>query len=232
LLLDAGNALWSRQVLAQQTNGKVIIEGMNLLGYDAMLLGDLDLQLGAEVIRQRIAEAKFPVLSANVLLASNHELLARPYVVVEKGGRKVGIIGLTSDFGQLTLTPAGEQYVLLKAEDELRKYASELAQQTDILIVLSNMGYDEDTRLSSAVPGIDLIVGGRSRLRLEQGWRNEGSGTVVVQAGEEGKCIGRCELHLDSAGSVTGHSCQLVDLGADFADDAELRAFLDGYPKP
>jgi 2',3'-cyclic-nucleotide 2'-phosphodiesterase (5'-nucleotidase family) len=194
-----------------------------------MLIGDLGLQLGPEVLCQRIAEAQFPLLSANVQLASSGELLAQPYTVLERGGREVGIIGLTSELAQLTLIADGDPYVLLKADEVLPKVVAELAQQTDIIVVLSNMGYDEDQRLSSLVPGIDLIVGGRSRLRLPEGWRNEQTGAVIVQAGDEGKCIGRCQLHLDSAGTVTSHSCALLDLTEDHPDDPEMRSFLNGY---
>jgi len=228
LLLDAGNALWSKQDLAKQTEGKIIIEAMNLIGYNAMVLGNLDLQLGAEVLRQRIAEANFPILSANVTLASSGELLAQPYALLEVDGRQVGVIGLTWDSSEVEKTTGG-QYVLLKADDVLPKYVARLAKQTNIIIVLSNMGNEEDKRLSSVVPGIDLIVGGRSRLPMSVGWRNEQTGTIVVQAGSLGEWIGRRKLHFDSDGVVTEYSDELLYLTNDYADDPEMRAFLDNY---
>jgi len=226
LLLDAGNALWN--ALAEPTQGQVMVAGLNLMGYDALLLGDLDLQLGPEVLTQRIAEATFPVLSANVLLASDNTLLAQPYAVLKLGDRKVGIIGLTSELGQQG--PNGDKYVLLKAEDALRKVVAEVALQTDIIIVLSNLGYDEDQRLSSLVPGIDLIVGGRSGLSLPDGWRNEQNGAIVVQAGEQGQQLGRCQLRLDGSATVASHSCEVLLLTEDYPDDADMRAFLDISP--
>ncbi|MGQ9494379.1 MAG: bifunctional metallophosphatase/5'-nucleotidase [Anaerolineae bacterium] len=229
LLLDAGNALWSTQPLAVQSQGKVMIEGMNLMGYSAAVIGDLDLQLGPEVLRQRMAEAKFPILSANVLLAGENKLLAQPYALLEMEGRKVGIIGLTWDAADLSLPQIQGKFTLLRAEDVLARYAAELAKQADIIIVLSNMGYDEDVRLSSLVPGIDLIVGGRSRIPMPQSWRNNQTGTLVVQAGSQGEWIGRRVLRLDSAGIVTNYADELIYLTDDFADDAEMRAFLDNY---
>ncbi len=229
LLLDAGNALWSNQPLAEQSQGKIIVDAMNLMGYDAMAIGDLDLQLGPEVLRQRIAEAKFPILSANVTLASDGKLLAQPYTLREVGGRKIGIIGLTWDATQPTSAATPQPFVLLKADDVLAKYVAELGKQTDIIIVLSNMGHDEDVRLSSLVPGIDLIVGSRSRLPLSEAFHNEQTGTYIVQAGSQGAWIGRRHLHLDSGGAVTGYSDELLYLTDAYADDPELRAFLDNY---
>jgi 5'-nucleotidase/UDP-sugar diphosphatase len=225
LLLDAGNALGSNQPLAVQTQGKVMIEAMNLMGYDAMVIGDADLQWGPDVLRQRSAEAEFPVLSANLLLAGEEKLLAEPYTLLEVAGRKVGIIGLTWDSADVSQ----DQYVLLKADDVLNQYVAELAEQSDIIIVLSNMGHDEDMLLSSLVPGIDLIVGGRTRLPVGEGSRNEQTGTIVVQAGSEGKWVGRRHLHLDSAGVVTEYSDELLYLTPDYADDPEMQAFLSNY---
>jgi len=202
-----------------------MIEAMNLMGYDAMVVGNLDLQWGPDVLRQRIAEAEFPILSANVMLASEEKLLTQPYVLLDVAGRKVGIIGLTWDLAAVSQ----DQYVLLKADDVLAQYVAELEKQTDIIIVLSNMGHDEDMRLCSLVPGIDLIVGGRTRIPLPEGWHNEQTGTIVVQAGSQGQWIGRRQLRLDSAGVVTEYSDELLLLGPDYADDPEMRAFLDNY---
>jgi 2',3'-cyclic-nucleotide 2'-phosphodiesterase (5'-nucleotidase family) len=229
LLLDAGNTIFGQQPLAEQTQGKVLIDSMNLMGYDAMVIGDWDLQLGPDVLRQRIADAKFPVLSANVILASDNKLLAAPYVLLNVGGRKVGIIGLTWDAAPLTEPTTQGKYVLLKADDVLRQYVGELSKQTDIIIVLSNMGFEEDQRLSSLVPGIDLMVGGRSWIPVNDAWRNEQTGTIVVQAGAQGEWIGRRQLQVDSAGAVTRHSDELIYLTDEFADDPEMRAFLDNY---
>jgi 2',3'-cyclic-nucleotide 2'-phosphodiesterase (5'-nucleotidase family) len=196
---------------------------MNLMGYDAMAIGDLDLQLGPDVLRQRITEAEFPVLSANVMVTAEQKLLTQPYALLETGGRKVGIIGLTWD----SAATAQAHYVLLKADDVLPEYVAELAKQTDIIIVLSNMGHEEDMRLSSLVPGIDLIIGGRTY--MSESWRNEQTGTRVVQAGSQGQRVGRRHLRLDSAGLVTEYSDELLLLTEEYADDPQMSALLDSY---
>ena len=226
LLLDAGNGLWSSQSPAAETQGGVVIEGMNLLRYDAMGLGDLDLELGADVLTQRIAQAKFPVLSANLSLASSGKLLAKPYALLDVGGRKVGIIGLTGTTQDVS-SERDKQIAPLNVDDVLTKYVAELSKKTDIIIVLSTLGYDEDVRLSSAVAGIDLIVGGRSRMVMDQAWKNETTGTLIVQAGYQGEWLGRRRLHFDKDGAVTEIQDELIYLTADYADDPELQAFVE-----
>jgi 2',3'-cyclic-nucleotide 2'-phosphodiesterase (5'-nucleotidase family) len=112
----------------------------------------------------------------------------------------------------------------------LPEYVAEVARQTNIIVVLSNMGYEEDQRLSSLVPGIDLIVGRHSQAELTESWRNEQTGTVVVQAGTKGERLGRCRLHLDGTGSLGEQVCELLLLTDEYQDDPEMRAFLDNYP--
>ena len=229
LLLDAGDTLYGQQQPAQQTQAKVLIDGMNLLGYNAMVIGDLDLQLGLDVLRQRIADARFPILSANLMVAGENMLLAQPYTVLEMGGHKVAIIGLTWDGLSPDDPSVKDKFLLLKADLVLPQYVTEVSQQADIVILLSNMGFEEDQRLSYAVPGIDLIVGGRSRMPMTAAWKNETTGTLIVQAGAQGEWIGRRTLNINSAGVVTAYQDELVYLTDDFVDDPEMRAFLDNY---
>ena len=229
MLLDAGNTLYGEQPLAQQSQAKVLIDAMNLLGYNAMVIGDLDLQLGLDVLRQRIAGARFSILSANVMVAGENKLLTKPYTVLDVGGRKVGIIGLTWDGLSADDPSIKGKFLLLKADLVLPQYVTEVSQQADIIVLLSNMGFEGDQRLSSTVPGIDLIVGGRSRMAMNESWRNEKTGTLIVQAGFQGEWIGRRQLHLDSAGTVTEHQDELIYLTEDYKGDPEMRAFLDNY---
>jgi 5'-nucleotidase/UDP-sugar diphosphatase len=216
--------------LTIKAKGKVIIEAMNLLAYDAMAIGDLDLRLGPEVLRERIAEAKFPILSANVQLAETGQLLALPCVIRQVGGHAVGIIDLRCDLAKAALGEAGRPYTILNANDVLTKYVAELSEKMNVIVVLPTLGPDEDQRLSSEVPGIDLIVSGRTEVQLEEGWFNEETGTVVVQAGHKGAWLERCRLHMDGSGAVTEHSCKLFFLTDEYPDDVEMQAFVDEYP--
>jgi 2',3'-cyclic-nucleotide 2'-phosphodiesterase (5'-nucleotidase family) len=202
-----------------------MIDGMNLLAYDAMAIGDRDLELGPDVLQQRIADAEFPILSANLLVAGEEKLLAEPYALLTIGDHKVAIIGLTWDGAAVS----ANDFVLLGAQDALARYMAQLAERADIVIVLSTMGFEEDKHLSSTVPGIDLIVGGRSRIPLTESWRNTETGTLVVQAGAQGEWVGQRTLHMDSAGVVAEYEDELLFLTDQYADDPEMRAFLDNY---
>ena len=226
MLLDGGNTLFGNQPLVQQTQGQAIVEAMNLLGYDAMVLGDQDFRLGLDVLRQRMEEAEFPILSANVVMAGTDQLFAAPYVIKEIGDHKAAIIGLTN---QEAASAVGGTIVVLDPLEALDDLMGEVSEKADVVIVLSHLGTVMDLQLAGEVQGIDLVVGGMSRDVLDPPVWIEASGTVIAQAGYQGQRIGVVSLETDSQGKVAGHWGQVVVLTKEFADDPEMMAFLDQY---
>lgn len=225
LLLDGGNTLFGDR-LAQQTQGRIIVEAMNLLGYDAMVLGDFDFGLGLDVLIQRIEEAKFPILSANAVISGTNRLFTTPYVIKEIGEHKVAIIGLTNEEAA---PAAGGAIVVRNPLEELQNLMDEVSKEADVIIVLSHLGTEMDIQLANQIKGIDLIVGGKSRDVLDPPLWIEESGTVIAQAGYQGQRIGIVTLEIDSQGKVVSHHGQVVLLTDEFADDPEMRAWLDQY---
>ena len=224
-MLDVGNTLFG-DTPAQQTQGKVIVEAMNLLGYDAMALGDQDFQMGLDVLRQRMEEAQFPILSANVVIAGTDKLFAPPYVVKDIGDHKAAIIGLTN---QEAAQAAGGAIVVLSPLEALQHLIDEVSKKADIIIVLSHLGIEVDLQMVSEVKGIDLVIGGQSHDVLNPPLWDEARGTVIAQAGYQGRWIGVVRLDMDGQGTVASHEGEVVVLGEDFADDPEMRALLDQY---
>ena len=81
--MDAGNALLNDMEPAVSSRGASSIEAMNRLGYQAMSLGERDLTLAVSALRQRVGEAKFPILSANVLAKDSGQRVCDAYTVLD-----------------------------------------------------------------------------------------------------------------------------------------------------
>jgi len=226
LLLDGGNTLFGNKPLTQKTQGKAIVEAMNLLGYDAMVLGEQDFRLGLNVLRQRMEEAEFPILSANVMIQGTDQPFATPYIIKQIEGHKVAIIGLTNPEAAQT---AGGDIVVLNPLEALQALMDEVSKEADVIIVLSHLGTEVDLQMATQVRDIDLIIGGKSGDVLDPPLWIEPSGTVIAQAGHQGRWIGVVRLEIDGQGKVTGYKGRVVLLTPDFADDPEMRAFLDQY---
>ncbi|RBN02616.1 metallophosphoesterase, partial [Klebsiella pneumoniae] len=71
--------------------------GMNLVGYDAMAIGNHEFDNPLSVLRQQEKWATFPLLSANIYQKSTGQRLFKPYALFDKQGIKIAVIGLTTD---------------------------------------------------------------------------------------------------------------------------------------
>jgi len=167
LLLDGGNSYWGATPSGStvRSAGQVVSEAMNLMGYQAMSLAATDLQLGEDALGRIFAQAKFPVLSANVVVQSTGQLLGLPYTWIEVGDRAVGVIGVTA--GPDTSRDADAQAGSLTITDPLAavaEAAEELQARTDLILVLDDLDRETNLQLAERVPSVDVILscGGRS----------------------------------------------------------------------
>jgi len=225
LLLDAGNALFGQR-LATESQGQVIVEAMNAMGYDAMAIGGLDLSAGFEVLKQRAKEASFAILSCNIVHLQDATPLFTPYVVVQRNGLRYGIIGVSEP----DVANAPELASAARVADpmqSLQKYLPELQQQSDVIIVLSHLGLDEDKAIAQAIPGVNVIVGGKTR-RLLQTPEMVGS-TIIVQAGYDGEWLGKLDVTIAAAGKLVDPQVDIIPLGPEVADHPELAALVARY---
>jgi 2',3'-cyclic-nucleotide 2'-phosphodiesterase (5'-nucleotidase family) len=228
LVLDAGDALMGDRTPATSSRGKSSVEIMNMIGYDAAALGEGDLsQLGIDLIRERMAEAAFPMLSANAYDASSGELLAKPYYITDAGSHRVAVIGLTGA-AQIAGVAIADP---LKTAQEV---VTTLAGKADILILLSHAGLDVNEQIAQAVPEIDLIVSGGGQRMTPNAEAGAGN-PVVVHAdvptiGHAGRRLGVGPLGFDAAGMLQGYQWESLALGSDIPDNAAMRAWVEQNP--
>ena len=105
LLLDAGDLIGDTMI-ADLTQGKALIAALNLLRYDAMTIGNHEPDLGMDVLRERIKEAHFRVIAANLISKYDMTLVVKPYLIKRVGGAAVGILGLA--YPKTARTTAGK----------------------------------------------------------------------------------------------------------------------------
>ena len=225
LLLDAGGTLFG-QNLAALSKGQVIVEAMNAMAYDALTVGESDLLQGLDVLQQRAVEASFPVLSCNLVSAQDGKPLFRPYSIVQRNGIRVGILGVSEpELG--SMWQLAKVAKILDPLKSVQQYFPELQAQSDMVIVLSHLGLQMDTALAQLEPGIQVIVGGKSRQLLSS---PEVVGkTVIVQAGFDGEWLGRLDIASDGQGHAVDPKVEIITLGPEVADDPGLAALVDSY---
>jgi 2',3'-cyclic-nucleotide 2'-phosphodiesterase (5'-nucleotidase family) len=228
LVLDAGDSLIKDRTPAISSSGKSSIDSMNLMGYDAMALGEGDLaQLGVKAIRQRMEEASFPFLSANVYVTETGELLAQPYLVQEMGGQRVAIIGLTG----MAQVPG------IEIRDPLatvREIVDQVRPRADILILLSHAGLETNRQIAREVPEIHVIISGGGQV-LTSSPDALVDGPPVVHAdvpspGHAGRRIGLGVWSFDDSGKLVEQRWQNLALTPEIADDQAMLQWVSQNP--
>ena len=233
LVLDAGSSLFGRP-LAVQSEGRVIVAAMNALGYDAMAVGSMDLAYGVGVLQARAEEADFKILSCNLVSVEDGALLFPPYVILDRDGMRFGVLGVTEQVAELRSGSDGEAFKVLDPLIAVQEYLPELEERSDVVILLSHLGLEEDHVLAERVAGIDIIIGGKSRKLMSA--PEEINGTVIMQAGFSGEWIGKLDVVFDGGGQVLGASGRIITLDPEVEDDPELKALVaeykERYPTP
>lgn len=204
--------------------GKPAIEVMNAMGFDAMVVGNHEFDFGKTVLAERVVQANFPVLAANV---TGLDLL-KPYVIKKVNGVRVGIIGVVTEETPSATHPSNvEGLTFLPAAKTVEHYVEELKGKVDIVVVLSHLGYNADMTLASTVKGIDVIVGGHSHTKAVK--HITVGNTIIVQAWEHALVLGVLDLKVDS-GKVVGASSGLEDIRpAKMTKDEEVARIVETW---
>ncbi|WP_299017629.1 bifunctional UDP-sugar hydrolase/5'-nucleotidase UshA [uncultured Photobacterium sp.] len=194
--------------------------GMNMIGYDAMAVGNHEFDNPLEVLAQQEGWAKFPFLAANIY--HNGERMFDAYKIFNKQGIKIAVIGLTTED---TAKIGNPEYIgdveFRDPKEEAKKVIAEVKAEhnPDIIIAATHMGHYDNGNHGSNAPGdvklarylnegdLDMIVGGHSQEPVCMEGNHEAAaykpgdeckpdrqnGTWIVQAHEWGKYVGRAD---------------------------------------
>lgn len=200
LVLDAGDAV-SGTPVSTLFSGVPIFEVMSAMRYDLGLLGNHEFDYGWRQIEKFKEAANFPLLGATARSPTGELLSDMPFKIVQRGELRIAVIGVLTDTTPRMISPLGNEGLGFASEVEtLKVLVRELHPQVDLVVVLSHVGHQAEQRLAAAVPDIDVIVGGHSHTRVAEPLRI--GNTIVAQAHEYGKAVGRLELQLLADGSV------------------------------
>ncbi|WP_170363050.1 bifunctional metallophosphatase/5'-nucleotidase [Ruegeria arenilitoris] len=210
ILVDGGDQ-FQGSLFYTYYKGKVAAEFMNKLGYDAMTVGNHEFDDGPEVLAGFVDAVEFPILMSNANI-ENEELLTdriKKSTVIEVGGEKIGLIGLTPEDTDELASP-GPNVVFSDPVPAVQAEVDKLtAEGINKIIVLSHSGYGVDQRVAQETTGVDVIVGGHSNTYLSNTsdkaagpYPTVVNGVQIVQAYAYGKFLGELNVTFDDDGNV------------------------------
>lgn len=225
LLLDSGDLL---SAVGNSIKDSLALIAINLMEYDAIAIGDQEFSNGVDFFRRVVSNGKIPFVSSNVAVEGQSAFL--PYRIFDVNGIRTAVIGLTSP-SVFLLFPADKKtgVEVTNPDSVLQDIISEIEGISDLIILLSHSGYDEDLALAAKYPSIDIIVGGHSQTLLDEPMKvNE---TLVVQAGHSGFFLGELDLTLEKSGKILSYEWQLIPLTLELPDDPAIISLIEQYDR-
>ncbi|XP_063381719.1 apyrase-like [Cydia fagiglandana] len=220
LVLNAGDS-FQGTIWYNILRWNVTQDFMNMFHHDAHVLGNHEFDNGIEGVVPYLQHLEAPMVTANIIDDDEPSIqgLYQPSIIVEKNGRRIGIIGVIIASTNV-LASTGR----LRFTDEVevvRQEAEKLHEQgIDIIVVLSHCGIEIDREIAlHGGPYIDIIVGGHSHTLLYNEDPPENSAFVpegpypvvveqetrqvlIVQAAAHTQYLGEIKLFFDDAGNL------------------------------
>ena len=232
ILVDGGDQ-FQGTLFYTYYKGALTAEMMNQMGYDAMTVGNHEFDDGPEVLKGFMEAVKFPVLMSNADVSAEPLLAGKlaKSTVIERGGEKLGLIGLTPQDTDELASPGDN----ITFSDPVAAVQGEVDKLTGMgvnkIIVLSHSGYGVDQKVAAGTTGVDVIVGGHSNTLLSN-TNDRASGpyptmvgtTAIVQAYAYGKFLGELNVTFDDAGNITEAAGEPLIMDAAVTQDAGVVA--------
>ena len=191
LILDAGDLL---APFPSRLKDSVFVEAYSRIPIDAVAFGDQELIEGYAFFAEKM-KGRLPVISLNVYRESKR--LLPPYIVKLKGGVRIVITSAINKNAFLFYEPPSLGGVSISdPAQELKAMLSELKQKGDVIVLVSHLGFDEERRMASEFPDIDIIVSGQTPAFLPVP-RKIGK-AFILGAGSDAKYFGLARFRFDS----------------------------------
>src|SRR5574340_333004 len=208
-LVDAGD-VFTRGPWHTVWYGVPDTEAMNLMGYDALCVGNNEVKLlwgesrSKQLMLALMRRSRFAWLGANLTLGDGpppgcDEVAfvegIHPFIVRTFGDLRVGFLGLTNQYS--SEFPFLKGWTFSDPIEVAKRWIPIARQECDVLIAVTHLGLEDDKALAAKVSGLDAIVGGHSHDYLPDPVRvaaPDGTLVPIAQAGEHGVVLGRLDL--------------------------------------
>jgi 5'-nucleotidase len=247
LTLDAGDR-FTGTLFHTQYKGLDNVPFLNMLGFQAMAIGNHEFDEGDDGLGAFIDKVNCPILAANIDVSRSKPLQGKikPYTVIKVGGEDIGIIGLATIDTKSGSRPSKDVAFSADYSGTVQKYVDHFTnERINKIIVLSHIGLAEDLKLAGQTRGVDAIVGGHSHTLLSKTYREakntypmkvngkDGKPVYIVQAGGgDNRFVGKLDLEFDGEGNVTKAGGDTILLSKYITPDRAAQAEVDKLAGP
>ncbi|KAK4213089.1 Metallo-dependent phosphatase-like protein [Rhypophila decipiens] len=240
LFLNVGDEFLGTDFFRHFKGGSKIAETLNLVGFDAMTLGNHEFDLKDDKLGEFLEVINFPVLSANI--QSDHPILnktIKPYHIFKE--HKLAVIGVTTDETP-SISQPGPGTIFHDPIKTIQDTVDHIRSTTMInrIAAITHIGYEEDIRLARETTGLYLIMGGHSHTLLgdfpgSEGdyptiQRNKnGEEVFIVQAHRWGEHLGYIDVAFEPDGRIRSTHQAPIRITEEVEQEPELQAKVGSW---
>ncbi|UII23425.1 bifunctional metallophosphatase/5'-nucleotidase [Fulvivirga ligni] len=232
LVVCAGDIFSGNPVVDQyDPKGLPMVDMLNEIGVDVAVLGNHEFDYGIETLKDRMAQAQFSWICANMDVQQSVLPQTEPYAIKTLEDLKIAVLGVVETNGKpgdtipLTHPWRVTDLKFTPFENELPKYETLKEDEgADLYMLLTHLGSSVDTKIANEHKEFDLIVGGHSHEKIDK----KIGGTPVVQAGANFSLLGKLNLVIMD-GEILSSSTTFIELDKEDNIDQELQNKIDDF---
>ena len=240
VVVNAGNAL-TGSAFYDQYKERAISDTLNLIGFDAMTVGDRDFVDGTQMLAQFQQTARFPLLGANVDVQRDPYMRDRiyPFLATVVGGEQIALLGYSSEQLIEQARPTGIVQIQ-PIETALHRWMEQLHMMgINKVIAISHAGRERDREVAERVDGLAVIVGDAPDpagglvaryLTVHKG--PSGNPVLMVQSDAYGRSLGRLAVTFDGKGVPKSWRGDTVQITAADGEDPAVKAEVAALAAP
>ena len=200
LILDAGDMFFSKtniagSIKAEKFRCSTMLKGYEKIGCDALNIGKYELLAGVSFLKEMENKYKsIPFISANIKYRNTGELMFRPYVIEERDGLKLGIIGLSNMVPDTMTNLLVDDYI-----EAGNKIIKNLRNKVDLIILLVNTDRNSQSSLAKTFDDADFVFTSGSTHRTSASMPQLPEGPYVYANGKQGKYLTVIDLDIKNS---------------------------------
>ncbi|OVE78084.1 hypothetical protein BVX98_01335 [bacterium F11] len=159
LLVDAGN-FYPDDYKNPGAVAKVFMEALDIIGYDAVGIGPLDLELGKKYLKKIDRKTNLHFISTNLVRIKSEKPIFKPYVFKNVGGKQLAVLSLLPPINLDEKYPKKwKNTKIVSPEEALKRFLPKIKGKSDKIVVLSGMGIYDLVDLKKKFPEVALFLG-------------------------------------------------------------------------
>ena len=220
LLLDSGDFL---SFDGDEDNDAKMLQAMDAMNYSAVNIGDQEFSNGIEFIESNMKLSSIPFVASNLESTHASKLDTPHQRILTTAGLRILVMGVIDSASYEFYNRVYADFNLV-VTDPIRSVRMIYTQaksnsRIDLVILLSNLGYDQDEQIAKDLDFIDVIIGGHSQHQFEGPVKIEN--TIITQCGKNGQYMGHLELQIKKS-ILAAHSGELIPMDMSISDDEAM----------